>query len=40
MAADLESVAGEYEGRFLAALVDVDRSLELRAGDAGHPACR
>ena len=29
MAADLESVAGEYEGRFLAALVDVDRSPEL-----------
>ncbi len=29
MARDLETVAGEYEGRFLAALVDVDRSPEI-----------
>ena len=29
MARDLETVAGEYEGRFLAALVDIDRSPEI-----------
>jgi len=29
MALDLETVAGEHEGRFLAALVDIDRSPEI-----------